>query len=338
MAGDRQGDTPARAATPRRRVLAAAALAPILAGAGASAAQTPPGMMLRGRKGRLRRPMRTNAADWVHVADELGRPGGMTQPTVYHTAFPRRDLDVRSYGIGVTPALALGTHVAFVRYHDGGVLLMGEVVVTERELQRVSDTLHRHGIGQTAIHKHLLAHTPQIWWTHVHAHGHDSMALARGLRAALDHTGTPDPGPSDTPDSSELDTARIDAALGVKGSMDGDLHKCVFVRRETITDGDLVLPRGLGSTTSFNFQPLGDGRAALSGDLALVASEVHRALGALRRAGVNLVELHNHGLMDEPRLFFVHFWAVGDAVELARALRPAVEATGVVPAHGQGAA
>ncbi|MET8944614.1 DUF1259 domain-containing protein [Streptomyces sp. NPDC004542] len=76
------------------------------------------------------------------------------------------------------------------------------------------------------------------------------------------------------------------------------------------------------------------GRAAVSGDLALVAREVQDVLAALRRAGVELVELHHHNLADEPRLFFVHFWAIGDAVQLARALRPALEASDVLPMPG----
>ncbi|MER5918528.1 DUF1259 domain-containing protein, partial [Streptomyces sp. NPDC001982] len=72
------------------------------------------------------------------------------------------------------------------------------------------------------------------------------------------------------------------------------------------------------------------------GDLALIAGEVQAALVALRRGGVELVELHNHHLTDEPRLFFVHYWAVGDAVRLAQAIRRAVGATNVVPMLGVG--
>jgi hypothetical protein len=96
----------------------------------------------------------------------------------------------------------------------------------------------------------------------------------------------------------------------------------------------MVLPPGLGSTTIINFQPLGHGRAAISGDCVMVASEVQNVVKALRHAGVEVVELHNHGLRDEPRLFFTHFWATGDAVTLARRLRPAVDATNVVPVQG----
>lgn len=346
MAEDRQQDTHTRATTSRRRVLAAAALAPILAGAGAGAAAahplppgtpgTPgtPGMpgMPGDRSHRRVKPVTTTESDWTDVARTLGRGGNMLRGTIYHTPFPRGDLHVVSDGIVITPALALGTHVSFVRYADGSTMVMGDVAVTEDELQQVSDAFQSHGIALTALHKHLLAQTPDIWWTHVHGHGYDEVALARGLRAGFDLTGTPPAVPTGPPIPNDLDIAGIEAALGAKGSPDGVVYKVVFARRETICDGHLVLPPGLGSTSAFIFQPLGGGRAALSGDCVMLAEEVQDVLGALRRGGIKLVELHNHHLTENPRLFFTHFWAVGDAVELARGLRPAVDATNVVPA------
>lgn len=331
MAGDRQQDSYPHVGTPRRSVLAAAALTPMLAGAPTPARALDTGTG-EGTGHRLVQPVPTALSDWEKVAKALGRKGDMKRKMMYHTALPRRDLRVRSRRVIVKPALALGSHVSFVRYADKSTMVMGDVVVTERELQPFTDALQEHEIAQTAIHKHLLSQTPHIWWVHVHAHGHHPVAVARGLRAAFDRTGTPPPRPPARAHRVDLDTAGIDAALGVKGSTDEGIYKCVFVRRETITDGHLVLPPGLGSTSAFNFQPLGGGRAAISGDCAMIAKEVQDVLVALRCAGAELVELHNHGLTDEPRLFFVHFWAVGDGVKLARALRPAVDATNVVPA------
>lgn len=330
MAADSPHDSNPQKGAPRRRVLAAAALTPMLAGAAAPARALSAGTG-EAKSRRLVQPVTTTLSDWEEVAHALGRKGDMKRKLMYHTALPRHDLRVRSHGIHVKPALALGSHVSFVRYADKSTLLMGDVVVTEQEMQAFTDALHKHKIGQTAIHKHLLSQTPDIWWIHVHAHGHHPGALARGLRAAFDRTDTPPPRPS-SQRGVDLDTAGIDTALGVKGTVDDGIYKSIFVRGETITDGHLVLPPGLGSTSAFNFQPLGDGRAAISGDCAMIASEVQDVLVALRSAGARLVELHNHGLTDEPRLFFVHFWAVGDGARLARALRPAVAATNVVPA------
>jgi hypothetical protein len=331
MANEPQQDTRSPRTASRRRVLTAAALAPVVTGVPAGAHALSAGPKDRA----LIAPVVTHLADWAEVGQALGRPGDMRR-FMYHTGLPRTDLRVFSRGIRIKPALALGTHVSFVRYADHSTLLMGDAVVTERELQHFSDALHEHGIMQTAIHKHLLAHEPDVWWVHLHAHGHDPAAVARGLRAAFDYTGTPPAPPAAPAPPVDLDTTAIDAAMGVKGSADGEIYKSTYVRRETVADGDLALPAGLGSTTSANFQPLGGGRAAVSGDLVLIAGEVQPALVTLRRGGVELVELHNHHLTDEPRLFFVHYWAVGDAVRLARVIRRAVAATNVVPMPGAG--
>ncbi|MFG2480899.1 DUF1259 domain-containing protein [Streptomyces fagopyri] len=329
MADDRRQDTHSRHTASRRRVLAAVALAPVLTGAPAGAHA-----LSAGEDPALVKPVMTKLADWADVGRALGRPGDMKR-FMYHTGLPRRDLTVFSRGVRINPALALGTHVSFVRYADHSTLLMGDAVVTEYELQRFIDVLQEHGILQTAIHKHLLAHEPDVWWVHLHAHGHDPVAVARGLRAAFDCTGTPRAEPTAPSPPLALDTAAIDAALGVKGYADDEIYKCVFARRETVADGHLILPPGLGATTSVNFQPLGDGRAAISGDLVMIAKEVQPVLVALRRNGVELVEVHHHNLTDEPRLFFVHYWAVGDAVRLADGLRRAVDATNVVPMPGE---
>jgi len=332
MAEDPQQATHGRVVAPRRRVLAAAAaLAPVLAVTQTAPARALPAAADHGHRDAPVRPVRTALSDWTDVAEALGRGGDMKRDLMYHTALPRNDLSVISRGILVKPELALGSHVSFVRYADGSTMTMGDLVVTERELQPFLDVLHQKGLAVTAIHKHLLSQMPDIWWVHVHAHGHDPVAIARGLRAAFDRTGTPPP-QRPAKSSHTLDTARIDAALGVKGTYDDGIYKSLFIRREPIIEGGVVLPPGLGSTTAFNWQPLGAGRAAISGDLAMVAEEVQDVLAALRHAGTELVELHNHGLRDEPRLFFTHFWAVGDGVELARGLRAAVDVTNVVPA------
>jgi hypothetical protein len=329
MDDERQQDPRPRLTASRRRVLAAAALAPTLTGAPAEARALSAGPKPRALVG----PVMTKLADWADVRGALGRPGDMKR-FMYHTAFPRLDLTVFSRGIRIDPALALGTHVSFVRYADHSTLLMGDAVVTEGELQCFSDVLQQHGIAQTAIHKHLLAHHPAVWWVHLHAHGHDPVAVARGLRAAFDRTGTPPAEPAVSSPPVDLDTAAIDAAMGVKGITDGKIYKSTYVRRETIADGPVILPPGLGATTSVNFQPLGGGRAAVSGDLVMIAKEVQPVLVALRRGGVELVEVHHHNLTDEPRLFFVHYWAVGDAVRFAKAIRRAVDTTNVVPMPG----
>jgi hypothetical protein len=277
----------------------------------------------------------TTDADWKSVADALGRTGKLgDNNTAYRVALVRNDLQVTTDGVAIKPGLSLGGYAGFVRYDSNETLLMGDLVITEAELPKVTDALQAHGIGQTGLHKHLLQQTPPVWWTHVHGMG-DAVQLAQGLRAALEATSigpvTPAPAPAQQPPV-DIDTAGVEQALGRKGTADGGLFKYSIPRKDPIVEDGHVLPAvPLNLTTVINFQPVGGGRAAINGDFILTAPEVQKVIQALRAANIQIVELHNHGLTEQPRLFYMHYWAVDDAVTLARALRPALDATNLQP-------
>lgn len=319
--------TPARAA---RVVLPLAALLLVpLAGCGTDT--TPASDTAADAEHRRHQPIPTTEADWKPVTDTLGRTGKFgDNNTVYRIGLPRTDLQVTSGGVEIKPGLSLGGYAAFAKYRDG-VMLMGDLVVTEAELPKVTDALQAHGIAQTALHKHLLQQTPPVWWTHIHAMSDDPAALAQGVQAALDATAIPAPAPPGPQPPIDLDTAGIDQALGRKGTADGGIYKFSIARKETITDDGHVLPPTFGVTTAINFQPLGGGRAAINGDFVMTAPEVQKVIQALRTGGIDLVEVHNHSLTEQPRLFYMHFWAVDDGVTLAKALRPALDATNLQP-------
>ncbi|MQY40573.1 hypothetical protein SRB17_86060 [Streptomyces sp. RB17] len=283
------------------------------------------------RPGRLQQPVQTTEKDWKPVAEALGRTGTLMKGTVYHVALPRKDLKVTTQGVAIKPGLSLGGYANFAKYHDG-TMLMGDLVVTETELPKVTDALQAAGIEQTALHKHLLQQSPPVWWTHVHAMG-DPVKLAQGLKSALDATAIPPaspPPPTQPPIA--LDTAGIDKALGRKGTADGGIYKFTVARKQAVNDGTHVLPAALGLTTGINFQPLGGNKAAINGDFVMTAPEVQTVIQALRKGNIDIVELHNHSLTDQPRLFYMHFWATADGVTLAKALRPALDATDPTPA------
>lgn len=277
-------------------------------------------------------PVTTSEEDWEPVAAALGREGTLSDGTVYRVGFPRRDLGVTSRGVEIDPGLSFGSWAAFVRHDDGRTTAMGDLVVTEEQLPAVTDALQGAGIAQTAIHKHLPAHSPPVWWTHFHAEGDDAAQLAEGIRAALDATGTP-PGSEPSPSEKiDLDTAAIDEAMGTQGTNSGGIYKFSFVRSERVAHGGKVLPSAMGVATAIGFQPTGGGEAAVNGDFVMTADEVQEVVRALREGGIEVVAVHNHTLDDHPRLFYLHFWAQDDAVELARTLKAAVEQTSVVPA------
>lgn len=172
-------------------------------------------------------PVKTTEQDWADVAQALGRSGTLSGETVYRVSFPRKDLNVTTQGVPIKAGFSLGSYAVLARYPDGNTMMMGDLVVTEEELPRVTDALQRNGIDQTAVHKHLLEHEPPVWWAHVHAEGTDPVAIAKGVKAALDVTATPPAGDPAPPAQLDLDTAAIDAAMGIKGKNDGGIYRRV---------------------------------------------------------------------------------------------------------------
>jgi hypothetical protein len=310
----------------RRATLPLAALL-LVALAGCSSSTNTPGNAETDAQHAQQKPIATTAADWKGVADALGRTGTFgDNNTVYRVALPRSDLHVITSGVTIKPGLSLGGYAAFGKYQDG-TMVMGDLVVTEAELPKVTDALQAHGIEQTALHKHLPEQAPPVWWTHIHGMG-DPVRLAQGVRAALDATAIPAAAaPPGQQPPVDLDTAGIDKALGRKGTADSGLYKFTIGRKETIADNGDVLPPTFGVTTGINFQPVGGGKAAINGDFVMTAPEVQKVIQALRKGGIDIVEVHNHSFTENPRLFYMHFWAVGNGVTLATALRPALDAT-----------
>jgi uncharacterized membrane protein YgcG len=279
-----------------------------------------------------RRPIPTKLREWHPVEQAMGRIGMMTNGIVFRVPLPRRDLKVKAGGVDIQASLALNGDAAFSRYCDGTVL-MGDLVVTDAEVTRATEELQRAGFMQTAIHKHLPESTPPIWWMHFMAKG-DPVSLGRRLKTVIDVTGAPyigNPTPPPGAHPLDLDQKAIDQALGRKGKADGRMYEYFLPRRETIVSGGHVLPPEIGVNTVVKFQGLGGGRAAVNGDLLTTAPEVNRVLAILVRSGIRPIEVHNHMLDDNPRIFFVHYWATGDAVTLARKLRPALDATNLKP-------
>jgi len=182
----------------------------------------------------------------------------------------------------------------------------------------------------TAVHNHLLRANPATFYMHVGGHG-DAVKMATAIRAALAESKTPltpPAAPASPPPAIDLDTAQLDQIIGAKGQNNGGVYGFGVPRRDPISEGGMaVAPAGpLGGATGIGFQPTGNGHAAITGDFVMVASEVNPVIKALRAGGIEVTALHSHMLDEEPRLFFMHFWANDDAVKLAKTLREALDA------------
>lgn len=275
------------------------------------------------------------APDWANVDQALGRPGTEQAGGVRRYGFPRSDLNVTLDGVPIKPALALGSWAAFQPMGDD-VMVMGDLVLTHQEVNPVMSRLLASGFTITALHNHLLRSAPATMYMHIGGHG-DPVKLAQALRGALSASRTPLATPSrdSQPPSAgagasapiALDTAALDRVMGGKGKPNGGVYHFSFPRAEKLMDGGMPAPASMGTATAINFQPTGNGRAAVAGDFVLTAKEVDPVLRALRANGIEVTALHNHMLDDQPRLFFMHFWANDNVAKLARGLRAALDKT-----------
>jgi len=264
--------------------------------------------------------------EWEKVDRALGRSGTL-QGQTYRVGFPRNDLHVTVGAVTVRPALALGSWVAFTETGDSTAMLMGDLVLLPAEVGPVIDALQSGGVTQTALHNHLAGEAPHIVYLHIGGRGRPE-ALATAVHTALTRTRTPlgAPAPAATPAPAlELDTLQIAQTLGAHGKVNGGVYQVSVPRSEAVMVDSVTLPPAMGVATAINFQATGAGRAAATGDFVLIASEVNPVIRALRASGIAVTALHSHLLDETPRLLFMHFWGAGDAVQLAKGLRAALD-------------
>lgn len=283
------------------------------------------------------RPTATRAADgqtptatpaeWQRVERTMGKPGTMLPGEVFKFSFPRSDLKVTVRGIEIKPALALGSWIAFKKMGNE-TMVMGDLVLTEDEVSPVMFKLQQAGIEQSALHNHLFGESPRIMYMHISVQGHAG-PIAEDLHNVLALTGTPLTAAPASPQSQDLalETKPLDQLIGSAGKANGGVYQFSVPRAEKIMQKGMEVPPSMGVATAINFQPTGGGKAAITGDFVMIASEVNPVIRELRANGIEVTALHSHMLDEEPRLFFMHFWANDDAVKLAQGLRAALDKT-----------
>jgi hypothetical protein len=266
-----------------------------------------------------------SSSEWKPIESAIGRTGKLQPDGAFKFSMPRKDLKVTVEGTAIKPGLALGSWAAFSSSGENA-MVMGDLVLTEDEVATVMAKIQDGGLQVTAVHNHVLHESPRVIYMHIGGHG-NATKLAQAVHDALGVTGTPPESPASAATQLDLDTDKIDAALGRKGKDNGGIYQFAVPRNETIRDHGMEIPPSMGVATAINFQPTGGGRAAITGDFVLLGSEVNPVIKALRENGVQVTALHSHMLDEEPRLYFMHFWASDDAVKLAHGLSAALEKT-----------
>ncbi len=266
-------------------------------------------------------------ADWQKVDDILGRKPAVSGD-VHRYGFPRSDLAVTLDGVSIKPALALGGWIAFKPAH-GGAMAMGDLVLLETEVAPVMAKMIEGGLEITAVHNHLLRANPATFYLHVAGEG-DPVKLASAIHDALAASKTPlTAAAAAAPPAVDLDTAQLDQIMGAKGQNNGGVYAFAVPRREPVSEeGMEIAPAApMGVAEGINFQPTGGGKAAITGDFVLTRDEVNPVIKELVANGIEVTALHSHMLDEQPRLFFLHFWANDDALKLAKGLRAALDKT-----------
>jgi hypothetical protein len=266
--------------------------------------------------------------DWKAVEQALGKSGQLQAGDVFRVGIPRTDLSVTVKGVPVKAGFALGSYAAFKQVGDRA-MVMGDLVLLDQEVPAVMSGLFSGGLEVTAVHNHLNEMSPHVMYMHYEGHG-DAVQLAKALRQALSSSATPLGGPATAAPSAAppIDTKQIEQTLGRPGrDMGSGVFQVTVPRAEAITENGMPLLPAMGVVTVLNFQAVSDGKAAITGDFVLIDKEVNPVAKTLRQHGIDVTAIHNHGLFDAPRLFYMHFWGVEAPAKLAQGLKAALDQT-----------
>jgi hypothetical protein len=257
--------------------------------------------------------------DWSKVESAIGRKGTV-KDNMLKVTFPRSDLKVSVGDVQVSPGLALTSWMGFMQ-HGSGAMVMGDIVLLDKEVKAVEAKLIEEHIAITAIHNHLVTETPAVKYMHIEASG-DAGELAEKLKAVFALTGTPPP--SAPPPPSQIDWSEVENIIGRKGDHKGVLLQYGIPRADKIMEDGMEVPPYIGMAEALNIQKTGD-KVATTGDFVLIESEVEPVMKALNEHGIMVTALHNHMLKESPRMFMAHFWGYDTPEKIAKGLKAALK-------------
>jgi hypothetical protein len=269
--------------------------------------------------------------DYKSVLDTLARQGDF-KDNVLKVNIPRNDVKVTVNGVATPTPFGFGGWVAMTK-GTGMDVLMGDLVLTQDEVNPVMSALLSQGFDVTALHNHFFWDSPRMFYMHVHAHGTPA-DLAKRLKPALDLIGktATRPETSTTPASSvtagTMDTAKLAGIIGAAGEQNGQVFKITLPRADIkLTEMGAPINARMGLNTWAAFYG-SDAAAVVAGDVAMLAPEVTPVLKALRNSGIDVVAIHHHMTGTDPTVIFLHYWGQGPADKLAAGVRAAINETG----------
>jgi hypothetical protein len=268
--------------------------------------------------------------DTARIERLTGLKGSLDQNAgVFKVTYPRADIREKVAGVTVTPALGLTAWAAFTRAGKQD-MVMGDLVLLAGQVNPVMSAALDHGLEVTALHNHFLWDSPRVMFMHIAGRGpEDALAASVGaVFAELKKTASAGDGAPEAdidPARTTLDPAKIEAVLGKKGRLANGVYKVSFGLESKMRGRRVGPAMGVNTWAAFAGS---DDRAVVDGDFAMYEGRLQGVLRALRRAGIDVVAIHNHMIMERPRVLFLHYWGVGKTTELAAGLKAALTAAG----------
>jgi hypothetical protein len=250
----------------------------------------------------------------------------------YKVTVPQNDLNVMVDGFKIIPAMGLGTWIAFTP-SGNGAMVMGDIIVTETDLKPVQQEIIKQGLTITAIHNHFVRNHPNVMYMHLGGSGNTEQ-MAQKAKAVLNKVnelrgGDPAKGTaSNEAVQNTIDTTWLSEVLGHSGEMNKGVYKFTIGRPDVqLKEHGVPVTTFLGFNTWAAWQGTPE-KAAVAGDFTMTEDEVAPIIKALIENGIEVVAVHNHMVHEQPRIFFLHYWGVGNAEQLAKGLRAALDQTG----------
>ena len=270
-------------------------------------------------------------AEYQQVLTTLGKQGDY-KANVLKVNIPRNDLSITVANVKTPTPFGFGGWVAMTKGTGGMDVMMGDLVLTQDEVNPVMSALLDNGIDVTAVHNHFFWDEPRMFYMHVHAHGKPA-DLARKVKPAIDLIGkggrpAAAPAAPAAASATTIDTAKLAQIVGTPGEQSGAVYKITIGRDDLkLTEMGAPINARMGLNTWAAFVGTND-NAAVAGDVAMVASEVQPVLKALRKNGLDVVAIHHHMTGTQPTIYFLHYWGTGPAEKLATGFKAALSETG----------
>ncbi len=263
--------------------------------------------------------------DGARIEQLTGQKGKLDEKeNVFKVSLPRGDIAPTAAGVKLSPGLGLTAWAAFTPA-GAHTMMMGDMVMTEDQVNAVMDVALENGLDVTALHNHFFWDSPKVMFMHIGGMGdEEKLAAAVGkVFAAMKQPGAV-PEANIDPASSSLDAKKIEAVLGRKGELANGVYKVTIGRENRMAGHTMGNAMGVNTWAAFAGS---DDRAVVDGDFAMLEGELQNVLKALRHAGINVVAIHQHMTGETPRIMFLHYWGVGRPEDLAKGLAAALEQT-----------